>query len=110
MDFDKEAREIFHKWETVGELKLRAGELTAQEVRTVLAVVKVIKAESTQALRRAFLAGQENMRERAARKCLELSWSNRSTPMLGPEMNCLSCSEEIRSIPLLEEPNKEVAG
>lgn len=73
MNFESEAREIFGKWESVGELKLRVGELSAQEIRTVHAVLKAVKAETLQAIRRAFIAGQSDMREMAKSACDDIA-------------------------------------
>lgn len=33
----------------------------------------------------------------AARKCETIAWSNRNSPLLGPEQNAMTCAKELTS-------------
>lgn len=105
MDFEKETREIAESFELPFTDEFIEGKISG-------------------ALRRAFIAGQEDMRGRSAHfihsNVIALSRMAVSAKKSGladeqdlMETQCVFAQElesSIRSLPLLEEPNKEVAG
>lgn len=117
MDFDKEAREIARAVVSIIDLSRQKG---LADVSIVTALSETLAAD----MRRAFLAGQENMREKSAdvihsnvialsRMAVIAKKSGLADEQDLMETQCVFAQElesSIRSLPLLEEPNKEVAG
>lgn len=109
MDFDKEAREICAPLLNPEPHPFQSEWSDIHSMCTCDLLTNIERA-----LRRAFLAGQESMRERASAAshtaaCGMLSDRNFFV-IHGPAGVAQSMVHAINTLPLLEEPNKEVAG